>query len=430
VASQAAPALLRRFGGFAASLIFSTAVNLLAIPFVIATLGKEVWGELALAQATAAIFGIAVAFGWGTVGAALVASLEDARRPQMFLDSLVSRGYLFLLAAPVMYVALLLMANVDPPVAVLAAVAYVMPFLGASWFFIGEAKPWKLFFFDVLPQGLGIVVGVILIQFIPQPLTFVLSLLAFNVVSTVLGAWAAMAGREEPLRVDLGFVAAMKRLRDQKYGVIAAGTGSLNSNLPMLAVNQVVAAALPQYALADKLFRFAVAGFGPILQVIQGWIPEAGPHRVTHRIRTVACVAPLAGVLGGLLLTLLTPWASRVFSGGIIEVDYSLSVPFGLVLAGVIVAQVVGLACLIPLGKGPALAKSTAIGAAFNVPLMFVLGIWFGAPGVAWAVALAELLVAVYQLMVVRTSLKHFVAVPAPAPEQPNGGLPGLPSPE
>jgi O-antigen/teichoic acid export membrane protein len=419
LASRAATALLRRFGGFATSLVFSTAINLLAIPFVIATLGKNTWGELALSQATAAIFGIIVAFGWGTVGAAMVASLPEQKRPQMFVDSLVSRIYLFLLAAPVMYVVMVLISKVDAPVAALASVAYILPFVGASWFFIGQAQPWKLFLFDVLPQGLGTVVGVVLIQYFPEPIVFVLSLVAFNLVAIVLGAVGALFGVRHLVKTDFGIMPAFRRLRDQKYGVIAAGTGSLNSNLPMLAVNQVIAAALPQYALADKLFRFAVAGFGPVLQVIQGWIPEAGPDRSLHRIRTVAGLAPIVGLLAGLLLAVLTPWASPIFSGGVIIIDYSLSIPFGLILAGVIVAQVVGLACLIPLGRGAALAKSTAIGAAVNVPLMFALGIAFGAPGVAWAVGLAELVVAGYQLVVVRDSLRHVVQPPAPTSEQP-----------
>ena len=133
LATKAAPALLHRFGGFAVSLVFSTLVNLLAIPFVIFTLGKGIWGELALAQATAALFGILVAYGWGTVGAAMVASLPVYERPQMYLDSLVSRSYLFLFAAPVMFLAVLAISRVDPIVAAVAAVAFLLPFLGASW---------------------------------------------------------------------------------------------------------------------------------------------------------------------------------------------------------------------------------------------------------------------------------------------------------
>jgi O-antigen/teichoic acid export membrane protein len=419
LATKAAPALLHRFGGFAVSLVFSTLVNLLAIPFVISTLGKGIWGELALAQATAALFGILVAYGWGTVGAAMVASLPVYERPQMYLDSLVSRSYLFLFAAPVMFLAVLVISRVDPIVAAVAAVAYLLPFLGASWYFVGQAKPWQLLVFDVLPQGLGVVTGVVLMMFMPHAYTFVGSLLFFNLLAVILGATGALRSRpSQPLKRNLALVPAMRRLRDQRHGVIAAGTGSLNSNLPLLVVNQVVQAALPQYAMADKLFRFAVAGFGPVLQVIQGWIPEAGVSASRNRIRVVARLAPAAGLLAGVVLAALTPWASSAFSGGSINIGLELSAPFGVILAGVIVAQIVGLACLIPLGKGAALAKSTAIGAALNVPLMILLGFAFGAPGVAWAVGLAELVVASYQLLVVGTTLRHLArAEPASASE-------------
>jgi O-antigen/teichoic acid export membrane protein len=417
LASKAAPALLRRFGGFATSLVFSTVINLLAIPFVISTLGGDVWAELALAQSTAAIFGILVAFGWGTVGAALVASLPPSERPQMFLDSLISRVYLFIFAAPLMYGVVLVLGQIDPTAAALASLAYLLPFVGASWYFIGQAEPWKLLLFDVLPQGLGTVTGVVLIQFFPTPFVFVLSLFVFNVLAVVLGAAGALRSKHQvPLAVDLRLPAAMSRLRGQKYGVIAAGTGSLNSNLPMIAVKVVAAAALPQYALADKLFRFALAGFGPVLQVIQGWIPEAGRERSHHRIRMVARIAPAVGLLGGVVLAVLTPWASSLFSRGEIVVDFALSIPFGLIFASVLVAQIVGLACLIPLGKGAALAKSTAIGAALNIPLMFAMGTFLGAPGVAWAVGIAEVVVAGYQILVVRDSLRHLGHPPVPAP--------------
>lgn len=410
LASKAAPALLRRFGGFAASLVLSTVVNLLAIPFVIATLGKETWGELALAQATAALFGIFVAYGWGTVGAAMVASLPAAERPQMYLDSLVSRGYLFLFTVPVMFFVVLTIARVDPTVAAVASIAYVLPFLGASWYFVGQARPWKLLLLDVLPQVLGIATGVVLTQFLPHTYVYVLSLLVFNALAVAFGAFGALKrGSRGPLRVNLALVPAFRRLRHQVHGVVAAGTGSLNSNFPLLVVNHLVQAALPQYAMADKLFRFAVAGFGPVLQVVQGWIPEAGPSASHGRIRIAARLAPAAGLVAGVLLAALTPWASALFSGGAISIGFDLSVPFGLILAGVLVAQIVGLACLIPLGKGAALAKSTALGAAVNIPLMVLLGLMLGAPGVAWAVGIAEFVVATYQLLVVRSALKHVV---------------------
>jgi O-antigen/teichoic acid export membrane protein len=379
-----------------------------------------------VAQATAAIFGVVVAFGWGTVGAAMVASTPEARRPQMFLDSVVSRLYLFLFAAPVMFVLLLLLTRVDPVAAAVASLAYLMPFLGASWYFIGQAKPWSLLFFDVLPQGLGVITGVILLQFFPHAIVFAGSLLAFNVIAVAVGALAAMKGRHEPLTVNLGFVPAMQRLRNQKFGVIAAGTGTINSNLPMIAVSLVVPAAVPLYALTDKLFRFAVAGFGPVLQVVQGWIPEAGRFRSVERIQLVAKFVPAAGALGGVLLAVLIPWASPIFSRGEITVGYTLSVPFGLIFSAVLVAQVVGLACLIPLGEGAILAKSTALGAILNVPLMFAMGALYGGSGVAWAVGLSEVVVATYQVLAVRRHFRVQALKPVPASmEDPGTGPTG-----
>lgn len=398
--------LVRRFGGFAISLIFSTVVSLAGIPFVLINLGAAAWAEIAVALATAAIFGVVVAFGWGTVGAAMTAGTPRAERPLLFINSLISRAYLFVFAVAPLVLVVLLLSSVDPAAAAIAAVAYLLPYVGASWFFVGESKPWRLFLFDVLPQGLGAIAGVIATFFVPEMWVYATCLLIFNLLA-VTGS-AIVIIRSRPGHVpspSLALRPAMKRLSSQWHGVVAAGAGTINSNVPILAVTILAAPVLPVYVLADKLFRYAVAGFGPVLQVIQGWIPEAGPNQQEGRVRKAATVAPVLGVAAGAALAAITPWAAGVLSAGKLSVGWDLSVPFGLILCGVIIAQIIGLACLIPLGKGKALAKSTALGAGLNIILMVVLGTTHGAIGIAWAVAAGELVVSGYQIMVVR---KHF----------------------
>lgn len=410
--------LLRRLGGFAVSLVFSTVVSLTAIPFIIVNLGNQVWGDLAFALASAAIFGILVAFGWGTVGAAMTAGTPVHERPMLYANSLVSRTWLFLFAAIPLIVVVGAVSSIDPVAAGIAALAYLMPFLGASWYFIGQSKPWRLFTFDVLPQGLGNVTGVIATSFVPEAWVYAVCLLAFNVLA-VIGSACVVFRRDSvtPLRPALGIGQAIRRLKSQWHGVIAAGTGSINSNGPIIAVTFLAPAVLPVYALADKLFRFGVAGFGPVLQVIQGWIPEAGPAHQDARVRKVAAFSPLLGLGGGAALAVLLPWAAGLMSAGRLSVSFSLSIPFGVIFAGVIIAQIIGLACLIPIGKGKELAKSTAIGAGINIILMVILGITVGGVGVAWAVAAGELVVSGYQILVLR---RYFAAQgPAgnPAPD-------------
>ena len=401
--------LVRRLGGFAVSLAFSTAVSLIAIPFVIVNLGAQAWGELAVAMAAAAIFGILVAFGWGTVGAALTAGTPASERPMLYANSLVSRAWLFLFAAIPLIAVVGLISSIDPVAAGIAAVAYLLPFLGASWFFVGQSKPWRLFAFDVLPQGLGTVAGVIATVFVPEVWVYVTCQLVFNLIAVAGSAVVVFRyDSVEPLHPSLRLGPAMRRLKSQWHGVIAAGTGSINSNGPIIAVTLLAPPLLPVYALADKLFRYGVAGFGPVLQVIQGWIPEMGPSHQDARVRKAAKLAPLLGLGGGAALSLIIPWASGLLSAGRLSVGFSLSVPFGIIFGGVIIAQVIGLACLIPIGKGSELAKSTAIGAGLNIILMVVLGIFVGGTGVAWAVAAGELVVAGYQMLVLR---RYFAAL-------------------
>jgi hypothetical protein len=53
------------------------------------------------------------------------------------------------------------------------------------------------------------------------------------------------------------------------------------------------------YAFAHRLFRFAVTAFSPVLQFIQGWIPEGGLPSMVHRIHRALQLTPVQGLLGG-----------------------------------------------------------------------------------------------------------------------------------
>jgi hypothetical protein len=359
-----------------------------------------------VAQAAAAILSIAVAFGWGTVGAAITASTPVDQRSRLFADSIVTRAYLLLFTLPLVVLLTLVVFPEDILLGSVSTLAYLLPALGGSWFYVGQARPMRLFLLDVLPQGLGVLVGLALTMLLATPWAFIGPVCAFNLLTVVLG-WLVVVRRDGGGRqqLDLDLRRALRRLRGQRHGVIAAAAGSINSNGPLLAVAILAPEVKAVYALIDKIFRFAVAGFGPVLQFVQGWIPEAGPAHRNARIRKVAILVLPLGLIGGLCLAALAPVASMLLGGGEITVGPAYSIPYGFVYGGVLVAQVVGLACLIPIGKGRELAISSSAGAVVAVVLMFTLGPLFGAPAIAWAAAAAEVVVAGYQLAVVRA---HF----------------------
>ena len=392
---------LNRLGAFGVSVVITTVVGVLAIPVVITNAGSTTWGVIALGQSTALLFGVLVSFGWGTTGPAMVAGMPPEARPQMYIDSLVSRLYLFALAAPLAVLTVWLIAKDSPGVAMLASAAYLLPFLGASWFFVGDARPGRLLLFDTLPVTLGTVFGLIGLIGTGNVYVYLSIQAGMNLLAVVSSGYLIRRVSPSVPTFDFTFSKAMHRLRGQRHGVVTAATSSLYVNTPVLVVGAFLPGALALYAMAEKFFKYGLTAVGPVVQVLQGSIADPDRARQDARVRTAARLAPFAAALGALAMALCIPWASSLLSQGELEVGFDLSIPMGVVFGAVAVSQVVGLACLIPIGEGRALAVSTVFGAAIGIPLIITGALTVGVSAVAWAVAVSELAVAAYQLKVV-----------------------------
>jgi O-antigen/teichoic acid export membrane protein len=396
---KAIAAALARLATFALTVGLGTVVGLVAIPIITGIVGSDAWAVQALVQALATLFGVLVAFGWGTVGPAMIAAAPCSRRPQMFADSLVTRGYLYLVTAPLMAGVMVLLQPGHALFVVLSSLAYLLPYLGASWYFIGEAKPLRLFLADALPQLVGTVIGLFVLTATRDFTLLVATQLMFNLIGVLISSAVVLRGAAY-VDFDFSLRSSLSRMAHQRHGVVTAATGGLYVNLPIVAVNLLLPAQLDVYAFADRLFRFSATVFSPILQFIQGWIPEGGSDVVAHRIRRASQVAPALGIVGGTGLALLGPTAAEILVKDSIDFGFNLSVPIGLCFAAVAVSQVLGLACLVSIGRAEELARSTIIGAVFGIPLILGGALLAGVVGVAWAVAVSEVLVAGFQFVV------------------------------
>jgi hypothetical protein len=385
----------------------STLVGLAAIPTIIATVGAGVWGVIALGQSLAFLLGVLVSFGWGTTGPATVAAMRPAERPQMFMDSFVSRSYLFIAALPFVAAIALLTASSEPGIVAMACVTYLVPFLGGAWYFVGEGAPRRLFLLDTVPIAAGTLIGLVALVVTRDVYAFLSCQLLLNGLAVALSVRAVVKGGQRTVVVDRHPGRAIRRLGGQRHGVITAATSSLYVNTPLLVLSITAPAGIPLYALADRFFKYGLTALGPVIQVLQGSIPDPDPVVRNARVRLTARFAPLAGVLVAGIAALLMPWAGRILSSGEIGIGFSMSIPMSIVFGGVAVSQAIGLACLIPIGQGRALVSSTVIGAIVGIPLILLGSVHAGAVGVAWAVAASEVVVASYQLVVVWRHLRE-----------------------
>lgn len=393
-----------RLSGFAISVFLSAAVGLIVIPVVISRGGADAWLAVAVGQSIGGLASILVAFGWGVTGPAMIASRPlDSRR--IYLESFRIRLLLLVPGACIAVIVALLVAPKDSAVTLVAALGACLAGLSGGWLFVGEGKPSSLLSYDTLPRLGGTVIGLTtLIAGLPV-LVFVACAFLGQLASVIVTVWVV---KKRPAAAVGSYNTGLKfwtTLYSQRHGMSTALVASTYQLLPLIIVTAVAPLAAAQYALADRLLKLSLAGVVPISQTLQGWVPSGGALMLARRARSATILAGSFGVVGGLALMFLAPSVSRILSQGSITVSVELAIPLGIAFGASIISQTTGLACLLPLGRSVHVAISALLGAVVGVILLFTGTFAFAAQGAAWAVAISEMLVLSYQLIVLSAAI-------------------------
>ena len=406
--------MVTKLGGFTLPVMLSAAIGVVTVPMLLASLGADAWGQVYLAQAAGQIAGVLVSFGWGVTGAAMIAGTSVSKRRAMLFQSLWIRLALFATIAPFVVLGLLLLTRGDIVISVLGGLTYLVPWLGASWYFIGEGSPLRLLVFDTIPNVLGTVIGVILAALTGNTALF----LIFQAIGYLAGAigGTAIALRGQPrAEWDTSGVKHWRRtLVDQRSSVITSATTTLYTNVPLLAVQLFVRELQPVFALAHMMYKYSIVVFTPIQQYFQSWVPQDN-KLLQSRARFAAISATSIAVMGGALLAILGPALAQLLApDAVVPLSFSLTLPFGVAVAAVAANSVIGLACLVAFRKIDAIARATVLGAAVGVPSAIVAAAFQSLAAVAWTFAAAEVLVFILYVTTLSRTLTHERSVSDP----------------
>lgn len=385
----------RAVATYASSVVVSALVTLVSIPIVIAHASPVSWGALAAAQSIGTGASVLIGFGWGTTGPTDIARAAPGDRGALYLESYRAR---LLLALPITAAAVILTYYVVPSArweAALNCAAYALTGLLAGWFFTGAARPNSFILLDTAPRVGGAAAGVIALL-LGGPLALYPGLQLVGIAVGVIASTASIAGGKAVV-TGLRMRRSLAVLRGQSHGLVLASVSAANAALPAILVAALAPAALPAFALGDKLLRFGTTAASPFVQFLQGWVPAGGPGAMASRVRRAALIGLGLVVIGSSAFLVVAPWAAQLLSHGQIELAWPLVIAFSLVLVLLVAAQVVGLVCLLALGEGKQLAKYTLIGGIASVPLVAAGVVGFGALGAAAGVAVGEMVAFVPQ---------------------------------
>jgi len=382
---------VRQTAGFALGMVVLAVASLLLVPALIAAGGPRAWGAVAVGQSVGTVAAVLIGLGWGVSGPAVVARAGTAVRRREFLDAVLARG---VVAVPVVAVAAGLAAVLAPghrPLAALAAVALSLVGLSANWYFVGTAAPWALLLTETVPRAAGSLVGVTLLHGGAAPAVGIGAqaggILVGVLASTLYVTTRTRAAGPTPPRRTVRRVIA-----GQRHGVATTVLSAAYGAAPVLLVSLLSPAALPVYALVDKLQRQVYVAATPVVVVLQGWVARASGRTMRARIRRSHVLVLAATTTGGALVTVLHEPVFDWFGAGEVEVPVAVVALAALWLLLNLQESVAARVALVPLGRIDLVARVTAIGTAVGLTAVAVLTVFWGAVGALVGICLGLVL--------------------------------------
>lgn len=383
---------------FALPLAINSIANLLSIPILLHLSGTQGWNSTVIAQSVGGLASVVTAFGWGATGPTMVASAQPGSRWQLYLDSLISRGYLSVLTIPVMCIALIPACGLTW-LTVFAAFSSVLPAYGASWFFTGIGRPARFLLVDTLPRTAATVLGLVVSTTVDNAA----AMFAVQCIGAVVGAaLGAMSIRQiesglGPAKPNFGLRYNWSILRSQISGAVTTSTASVYVNAPPIIVSVFAPSVITEFNLAYKLFRYALIALVPVNQVMQGWVPASDKSEQSRRVRQGWRLIWLVALISAVIAAFVAPWLARLLAGHSTTLSLGSAISIGVAVAAVTASQYSGLTVLMLLGERRHVAISTILGALVSLPLLAVGARFLGAAGGTGALAFSEIVVLVYQ---------------------------------
>lgn len=388
---------IRTISLYSLTIGINAVVALAAIPIIVTAAGSEVWGSVAVGQSTGTIAGVVGSLGWGFSGPNMVARANDRERVRIVKDSIIARA----VTLPPICAAASALAFFTPTAdQLLSAGAAAATALGAtsfSWYFFGTRSGGLLLLADTTPRASLSLAGLALTLATGTPWWFVIGqatgFAAAAVLATVLILRALPSHS-----VQWSISSARKAALAQTAASVTVVISSTYMSAPVVVVAWLAPSALPQYALADRLARFALTATAPAQQLMQSWVPSSIDNHALRRrmVRAIQLGVAIGGVLFVTLLFGGSTLAS-LLSNQSIEPSQPVLALMG---AGVLfssVSRIVGSACLLTLDAKWVVATAALVGAVTGLALLIVLVPALGAVGAASAYAIAEALVLIVQ---------------------------------
>lgn len=385
-----ASTLRSRLFGFTLIPAIAAVSPLVVLPAVSRSAGEDGWASAIAGESIGTFAAIAVAYGWTTVGPALIANTTDSiRRGRLYRDAVVVRLAMSAIALPLLVVLCFVVAAPGHALlATLMGLQGALIGLSFTWFAVGVGDPRSILFYDAIPR-LCVATAAMLAITNGMPVeVYPLAGILVTVIGTsayTLGLLRRYPSPWPPLREVPGLfrVGAPVALNDGALGAY--------SSVPMPLVNTIASgSAAAGFASADKLAKLGQFLPLTLANALQSWTAEVHGDERGKRLRIALLMHGGFGALGAVVLGLAGPPVTALLFGqpaaATLGVCFALGAGFAMFSLRTSMTRHV----LFPAGEQKRVMGATLIATAIGVPAMLI-GAWAWGPlGVAFGYAATE----------------------------------------
>jgi len=382
--------VLLRLTGFAVLPLLSLITPLLLLPVIASVVGAEGISSVISGQAIGTFAATTLLWGWNVDGPVAIARAADTHeRGAIYLRSVRTRLLLMLLVMPLAGIVAAAVAVPDFRYeAVAMSWAVALAGLSPAWFCIGVGQPRLLALYDTVPRFIATAAAAPVLL-LTHELWHYTALLALATVLALVVFHRRYSAGGQWLPIDLRESLGQLKGQAKTAGISLAGNAYASTPAP-IATATTAPQASGSLATADTLYRFGLFTVVALGNAFQSWTIERDAVNPARRHLTAIWAHAGLGILGGIVLTVVGPFASSLLFAGKMQASTELCAYYGLAFVFLSASTPFIRNLLIPAGRQSQVLRWTLISAVVGVAAMIWAGASGNAPGIALGMALSE----------------------------------------
>jgi len=279
--------------------------------------------------------------------------------------------------------------------------------LSAAWFNIGEGRPSDIAIYEALPRMLATGISAIGLAIFNAPILYPVLLGIFTIAGLTMFTHR-VCGNTFSSHVSDSSLRKTLRPAVPAAVTVTAGAGYSSSTVAIVAISAPLSSQ-SAYVSGDKVYGLGLYAITAVANSFQGWVAEVAGVRAWKRMKAAIVAHAFLGIIGGLVLAISGPAATRLLFGKRLEASRETMTWLGVSFLFLSLNTALGRLALTPLQQDRAVLFSTLSGSVVGVPLLIIGADVAGANGAAFGLAVSQgvvLLVQVVALMQYRSRQK------------------------